>query len=489
MEIKYNGHWLDEEVLGFKVVQVTGREVMGYKITDHEVTGINGSTYLGSAIEPREIEVTFTLSAPTKEAYRIRMNKLNTLLKAREVQLIFSDEPDKYFTASSAEADQSSIRFYCCDPYKYSVAERIFTMNNGVLNITNGGNVPVPVRYEVTHNHDNGYIGVASEYGAMEFGKREEADGETYQQMEHLLSIEDFISAPDDKTSVDGMHPTYGTAGSLGTMSFNGRTYLRINDPGTPKGNAYGGLRTLTLPADSNGVAGAKDWYMYSHLCFYASAMGQTGEISISILTADNKLIAGLNWFKTDMSGNTGNYEFVVYNPSGTDTDLMKGRILKTFSYQTNHLHTDNPWYSDWGHVDLKKEGNKLTFFYWGGYHTYDIPEIANMTAAKVQVACKVWAAQPNKRLHCAGWDVLNFYKSNVSKWRDTPNRYPINSVCTIDGRTGTFMTNGMPKPEDEILGTKWFEVQPGDNEIKMVFSSFSTPAPTVTARIREAWL
>ena len=488
IDVIYNGKYLQYEVQGLKILQVTGREVTGYEIDEKQIGGLDGSTYLSSSIEPRDIKVKFTLAAPTKEAYRIRMNKLNNLLRAREVQLRFSDENDKYFNASSAEASKDEITFHCCDPFKYSVAERLFTMANDTINITNTGSVPVPIRYEITHNHENGYVGIASEHGAMEFGKREEADGATYQQMECLLSMPQFVAAPNDTTGKDAMHPLYGTKGTLTTKSWAGRTYLTLGTVGTLVGAANGGMRTLTIPADSNGQSGCLNWYLYGHLIMWANVMGQTGEMSISVLTADNKLIAGLNWSKTDMSGNTAYYDFVVYNPYGTDNDPMKGKVLKSFAYQTNHLHSENPWYGDWGHVDLKKEGAKITYFYWGQYHTFNVPEIANLQAAKIQVSCKAWRAS-NKTLHIHGFDTLNFYKSNVTKWRDVPNRYWQGSKLEIDGSTGKFLVAGMPKPQDEILGTKWFKAEPGETEVKLYFSSFCTPKPTVVARIREAWL
>lgn len=487
IDVIYNGKYLQYEVQGLKILQVTGREVTGYEIDEKQIGGLDGSTYLSSSIEPRDIKVKFTLAAPTKEAYRIRMNKLNNLLRAREVQLRFSDENDKYFNASSAEASRDEIIFHCCDPFKYSVAERLFTMANDTINITNTGSVPVPIRYEITHNHENGYVGIASEHGAMEFGKREEADGVTYQQMEHLLNISNFVSAPNDTNGHDVMHPNYGCKGTMKTMGYNGRTYLCLDNPGAASGNAYGALRTLAIPADSNGASGALNWYLYGHLCFWASQMGQTGEMTVNVVTADNKLIAGMTWYKTDMSGNTGVYEITVGGQASSAVNA--GHVLRSWTYQTNHLHSDNPWYGDWGHVDLKKEGSKITFFYWGGYFTYNCPEVANLVAAKVQVSCKVWAQQPNKRMYCAGFDTLNFYKCNVNKWRDVPNRYWQGSKLEIDGNTGQFLVAGMPKPQDEILGTKWFKAEPGDTEVKLYFSSFCSPKPTVVARIREAWL
>lgn len=495
--VKYNGTWLDTTVPGFRTLNVSGRELLTKEVREKSIPGIDGNTYLGRDIPSRTITVRYALTAPTALMFRERYNKLMSILNAEQVQVIFNDEPDKYFvgTATGGENPEpgrlsviGEIEIHCSDPFKYSVVEKSIPITGNTLTITNTGSVPVPIRYEITHNHENGYVGIASEHGAMEFGKREEADGVTYQQMEHLLSISDFVSAPNDTTGKDAMHPLYGTKGTLTTKSWAGRTYLTLGTVGTLVGAANGGMRTLTIPADSNGQSGCLNWYLYGHLIMWANVMGQTGEMSISVLTADNKLIAGLNWNKTDMSGNTAHYDFVVYNPSGTDNDAMKGKVLKSFDYQTSHLHSENPWYGDWGHVDLKKEGAKITYFYWGQYHTFNIPEIANLQAAKIQVSCKAWRAS-NKTLYIHGFDTLNFYKCNVNKWRDVPNRYWQGSKLEIDGNTGQFLVAGMPKPQDEILGSKWFKAEPGETEVKLYFSSFCSPKPTVVARIREAWL
>ncbi|WP_276905992.1 distal tail protein Dit, partial [Faecalibaculum rodentium] len=466
--LKYNGVFLDTEIPEFRTLSVSGREVLDKESDLKTIDGIHGATVLSHRIPERKITVRYQLKASTAYAFRNAFNKLNKILGAENARVIFADEPDKYFvgTAHNGETPDpgrldttGEIEILCADPFKYSTTEKTFAMDSaGTIMVENTGSVPVPIRYEITHNHENGYVGIASEHGAMEFGKREEADGVTYQQMEHLLSISDFVSAPNDTTGKDAMHPTYGCKGTMKTMSYNGRIYLCLDNPGTASGLAYGGLRTLTIPADSNGATGAQNWYLYGHLCFWASQMGQTGEMTVNVVTADNKLIAGMTWYKTDMSGNTGAYEITVGNPNGgLAGGVNAGQPKRTWFYQTSHTHSDNPWYGDWGHVDLKKEGSKITFFYWGGYFTYNCPEIANLVAAKVQVSCKVWAQQPNKRMYCAGFDTLDFYKCNVNKWRDVPNRYWQGSKLEIDGNTGQFLVAGMPKPQDEILGTKWF--------------------------------
>ena len=46
-----------------------------------------------------------------------------------------------------------------------------------------------------------------------------------------------------------------------------------------------------------------------------------------------------------------------------------------------------------------------------------------------------------------------------------------------------------MCKPNDEILGTQYFKAKPGTNNVQVVVSEWTKTAPTVLAKIREAWL
>ena len=324
----------------------------------------------------------------------------------------------------------------------------------------------------------------------MEFGKIDEVDGTVYQQNETLATLNDFINAKDDTAGKDAMHPLYGTSGTLATDSWHGKTFLKFGSVGTKKGSANGGMRTFILPADSNGDTGCKNWYSYFHLLFYANVMGQTGEMSISFLTEDNKLIAGCNWYKTDSVGNTASYDFVVYNPDVKSSDAMAGKVLKTWNYTTSHLQSQNPWYWDWGHCDLRKEGSRITFFYYGKYYTYTVPEIENMKCAKVQISIKQWGDRNgNKFMYYAGFDNFYIQKMHVDKWNDVPNRYSKHSVLSIDGETSHFFVNGMQKQSEEILGTQYFKAAPGKTKIKFYVSEWTKTQPTIKVRIREAWL
>ena len=487
--MSYNGVYLENEIDGYRTLSVTGRELMESEVTDQEIDGIDGSYYRYKTTPARTITVKYQLRAKGSREYREAYNKMNKLLSGEQVKVIFNDESDKYFIGtktSNTQVDGGSnnvigeIEIYCSDPRKYSTTEKEFTATDGVLNIVNEGTVPVSIDYDVQTTSETGYIGLVSEEGIMQYGKVEELDGETYKQSEWLASIKDFYNCNDDIGGTDVMHPSYGTNGTLIEHTWFGNKFIGLGSAGTKKGNANGGLRTLVLPADSSGdTSGAKNFYCWFHLCFYAGLMGQTGEMCINFLTEDDKLICGCNWYKTDSVGNTGHYEI-----------LPNRKVLKNWEFTTSHLQAQNPFYYKWGSCDILKEGANIRFFFWARYYNFYIPEIENMKCAKIQIAVKQWGDRGgNKFMSMIGFDVIDFEKMNVEKWKDIPNRYPSGTNITIDGKSSHIYVNGMARPEDEVLGTQYFKAPVGTSEVKVTCSEWTKSQPIVKAKIREAWL
>lgn len=487
--MSYNGIYLENEIDGYRTLSVTGRELMEYEVKDIEVEGVDGSYYRYKTTPTKTITVRYQLLARGSREFREAFNKMNKLLSGEQVKVIFNDETDKYFIGtktSNTQVDGGSnnvigeIEIYCTDPRKYSTTEKEFTATDGVLNIVNEGTVPVSIDYDITTTSETGYIGLVSENGIMQYGKIEELDGESYENSEWLASIEDFYNCKDDIGGTDVMHPTYGANGTLVEHTWFDTKFIGLGSVGEKKGNANGGLRTLVLPADSNGdTSGAQNFYCWFHLCFYAGLMGQTGEMCINFLTEDDKLICGCNWYKTDSVGNTGHYEI-----------WANGKALKNWEFTTSHLQAQNPFYYKWGSCDILKEGANIRFFFWARYYSFYIPEIENMKCAKIQIAVKQWDDRGgNKFMSMIGFDVIDFEKMNVEKWKDIPNRYPNGTKITIDGKSSHVYVNGMSRPEDEVIGTQYFKAPVGESEIKVTCSEWTKSQPTVKAKIREAWL
>lgn len=490
----YNGKWIDNEVPGFKTLNVAGRELMGKDIREQSITGVDGSTYLSRNFPTRKIIVKYSLSAPNAAEFRDRFNKLMSLLEPDQAKIIFADEADKYFIGTaygSGNPDPGrlstvgEIEIHCTDPFKYSSTLKLFESSNEVLKIQNSG-FPCGIEFEATNTQENGFISLVSEDGAIELGCREEKNGETYKQAEVVLSQEDFYTT-ENQVGIDYLHPTYVINGHLGKIEVgtdlpreDGKTspvdWLFLGGYGTGSG-WHGGGKVVSLKADSSGHIGAKNFDVYLYHWFHKANPNNIGEQTVNFLTADNKVILSINIY-SDVSGSF----------SSTIEWWANGIQRQQFKFDArgyDHGHMANAFGSGSnGHNMIRKEGSKVTYYYWGQYYTLIIPEIENMECTKVQVCMKQFAS--------SDYMVRNYIrdfrmtKLDVEGYQDIKNRFPAGSVIRI--KEGKPYVNGMYKPEEEVLGSTYFKARSGETKVLISGSDWST-APKVKAWIRERWL
>lgn len=495
--MSYNGVYLEKVIPGYRTLYVSGRETMTAEINENTTGAADGSRFAYKRYPARTITVGYQLIAESNEAFRNAFNKMSSILDAEQVKVIFNDESDKYFVGTYQGGDSvdpgrnsitSEFEIYCTDPFKYSVNEtEVDVQADGSFAIEYNGTYPsYPVLEATMGNSDNGFVAfVDQDSRILQFGDPDEADEEKYEENEILATLDDFWNIADDH-GVEVAHPTYGTAGRLTSATWFNTKFLAIGASDDSK-SIGGGMRTFTLPADSQGSTdGCENFYCYMHLIQYASLMGQTGEMTLSFLTANNEFICGLNWVKSDASGNSGYYETMVSN--GTPTGYKR---VNKYSYTTSHLRSQNPWYWDWGHCDIKKEGSKLTFYYRGSYPTYTFPHIENMKCAKIQISIKEFKGRHySKALVWQGFNILRFQKMHVEKWRDVPNKFAKKDVLSADTSTGEVTLNGLPKADLGAVGNMWesFSLKPGMNQIKCLASEWAQ-TPTYKLRYREVFI
>lgn len=493
-----NGVYLEEAIIGYRTSSVTGRDELSSDIDEIEIGYTKGARYRKKRDLTRDITVNYALVTDDVTSHTKAINKLKNILHEENMQIIFKDEDTVYYVGnvssistgrldaggSGAIASAGQITIHCSDPYKYSVKEyeAVPTADdNTTFIIDYQGTAETRPVFEVTMKSDNGFIGFMDDDNhILQFGNVDEVDKTPYKQNEMLVHLYSFFDAPNDVNGTDFMHPLHGVRGSLATHTWFGKQFLGFNSPGTLVGTSNGGLRTVELPLDSEGNKGAKNWYAYFHIIFYAGLMGQTGEMCLNFLTEDNKLIAGVCWYKVDSVGNTGRYEL-----------WANGKMLHVYDYTTSHLGHQNPWYWDWGHCDLKKEGSKLTFYYWGGYPSYIVPEVENMECTKLQISIKQYGDRGGPRfMTYAGFDVFQFTKMHVEKWKDVPNKFAVDDTLTVDCQTGDITLKGLPQYGLGALGNDWekFNLKPGVNQIKCVYSEWAKK-PDFKIKYREAFL
>lgn len=460
---------------------------------------LSGSEFNYTRFGTKTIPVPFYTCTGSVEDY----NQLQRILKVKEPkELRFSSLPNLTFQAIPSgdldydkitrNAGKGTINFIIADGLAHSKTAREFEFaknSDGIweTEIVNDGSEDAYVNYEIKLKKESGFVGIVSEYGAMQFGKVDEADGYTARKNVTVLSNQkgDFANWADGTINYENTRKIITTQMSADT-SFGGRLGLlpsSFRTSGTSGALQYGAVKEYTL---TNPIS---QWYIWARAWFETGLMGQTGAWCLSVLDESNHLIAGMAIEKDDTVGNTANIRFLMGDGSGGS------RTVKTIPFTPSYWLPPNPYGSEGraknsNMFDLVKEKDRVQFFWYGGYYPYYDSRLANVKAKKIQFFVGQYAGRnttDRKVTHHYLNDFL-FQELHVDYWKDVPNRYPSGSTIAIDGEKGQIKVNNQIRLDDEILGTTYFKVPPGKTKVRLLVSSFAEVA-SATATIQEVYI
>lgn len=482
-----NGVSLDNTLEGFRTMYVEGRESLENELNELTVEGIDGSALQSHRTISRTLTIAFKVFGDDSTQFEERYRKIAKALNCGMAKWSFNDEPNLYYNgilkkieAPEAHATSQMIttEIYCPDPYKYSSTLKSFTASNGVLTIENDG-FPAEIEYEITHSSENGFIAIASDQGAMEFGNRKEADKAEFTESPEVVNQSDFFtSTTNDSTDQLNGYPLPGKVAEYSLKSDRpcGNSdgpfdWLEMSEAGTGTG-WHGGGKTITIPEAKR----SKNFDCYFFHWFQKAFASELGEQTICWLTADNKLILAIDLY-ADVKNSLGG---VITWSEGPNKNRFRREDFHAGGYAGGNAFGDGCA----GHDMIRKEGEKVTTFYWGSYREHIIPEIKDMVCAKVQICIKKHGTDSQMtRNYIRAFSMSTL---GVKGMKDVKNRYPDDSVVRI--KDGKFYLNGMEKPEEEILGSTYFKAGSGETKVNVAVSDWAT-APTVKAYIRERWL
>ena len=130
--LQINGELIETQIEGYHTLYVQGREALSPEINTYEIGTKNGEIRKNKRYPARTITVGYQLIAESAEAFREAYNKLGGILNVNDAEIIFNDEPDKFFIGTPSEVSEidpglnavkGEFKILCLDPLKYSVAE------------------------------------------------------------------------------------------------------------------------------------------------------------------------------------------------------------------------------------------------------------------------------------------------------------------------------------------------------------------------------
>lgn len=487
LKMKFNGIEIPIKIT--KINRNPGPEVSNNMLT---IGSKNGEDFLYSRYSSKKMQIEYQIENRTaRDLSEFRRNLAKMLHFREPKQVIFSDEPNLYYNAildgepTLEENDMYStgtVTILVPDGLAHSMVEKTFQAElneEGIMEaiIYNDGTEECAVNYTIEHNHENGYIGIASEYGAMQFGKIDEVDSETLQRSEELFRFDgyDAFSAMTNGQGI--LTEDFPKNGTWREDTYNDRdSYLALNNVGSGS-SWHGASKMITLPQDSSGQNTAQNFYCQTRIWFEAGRNTQTGLMEFVVGDEDGNLLASIHVIKTS----TNNAQARV---------IMKiaDEEVERIEFTANG---SSPVALNAGQLYIRKTGGEFEFYYHGK-HTFNRPELASKKAKSVTI----FVGQHGNRTNSVDdlvtrmyFDYLFFRKDNVNYEKDIPNRYPAGTVLYINGSERKIYRDGINCVEDEIVGTRYFKVPPGETVVQFYYSDFCNPPPTIAASITEVFL
>lgn len=464
--------------------------------------GEAGNAFVSSTNEEALIKMSFFIKSNVIEKRRGLAGVLNTKVPRK---LVFGDEPNLFYYAIP-QGDKSfddkktygtgTITFQITDGVAHnnsldSVVAKVDS--NGILamDIDYKGTEKTPLTLTIHNNAETGFLGAIGMHGdentfLTQLGYVDEADGEIREKAQIIIGKDGGVFSNwtdatifyenQEKAIVAKMPVTTAYGGWMGGIPADAKK------SGTKKW--FGTAKELILP---NPIESA---YLWGRAWFETGKMGQTGQWTLAYVDENNLFVAGMAISKGDKNGNSATVYFLINEGAGT-------KIYKSIPLTPSYWLPPNPYGSQARNdnrnmFDLRKEGEKITFFWNGGYHSVNVPFLKGKKVKRVQfytgqyADCTPQQAVPNMGLR----DVL-VADLKSQYWENLPNRFSAGSEVIITKENGMNMIyrDGIQTLEDFITGSNFPYLVPGKNHIEFPYSPFTTVPPTITGTYEKRFV
>lgn len=535
--LKINGAYLENKVTGYRTLYVKGREMLAPDIETYETGVRDGSTLQSKRFPARTITVGYQLIASSAEAFRAAFNALNAALDVEEAELIFADEPDKFFIGTpfgrgdvpaGRNAVTGEFDILCADPFKYSVQEyeATPTLDDGTTFAIqyNGTYRSYPTLVAefadedddttggLTGNGDCGYVAFLSDDAAIiQLGDPDEPDTEDYAKSQTLTKqiFTSYNATVAAKWPINTGRTSSSAVTATGTVvvgkDAENIRMLVANSYGTGT-EWHGPSITRTIPADASGHVGAKNFRLsYKQRMCMGQGKKDTKQrglfqcLLVNVSGSKRTIVAGLSvnknktgkqaLLKLYVNGKTVHTQYIDltyhnkyfgYKKVVTEKIKKKGKVIKKKRIIQPVLSST-----------IRKYGKTVTFNIGGIKKAFKVSAIANTEVHEITFLMGKYASVTPLTYNGLFW--AKFISDSCETFRDIPNKFSAGDVVEADCEDGEIYLNDARAPELGALGNDWesFCLEPGTNQIGVVWSDWvpAGSAPNCKIRYREVFL
>lgn len=479
IKMQVDGQYLETLVSGYRTLTVEGREELDLNVINAEIDTSDGGRYLRRKIKSRVLNVRFAVEDSTPEGFAVKFKALKAeLYKIKESQIIFTDEPNIYFTGTfrkiTAEyightVAQGVIEISCADPFKYSVTKTTITAVNGTITATYNGTYPAhPKLTAQSARHDCGFYGFTKGGLTIRVGNPDEQDQE---------------EVPTD------------TATALVEQNF-GSNYSPYTEWRAGLARLLYGYKT-----DNQGVTSATDYiyalpgYPEEPNYYYGPALGTP------VPASPNFELSFVHWFEP-IGNQGGGFDIYINNSGGGNivgvsiyrnkggriqvSMIARGTVVKQVSFSL----TDNPFKGAWRTQTITKSLDTVTFNVGGVTYSVTDPELASHSYDAANISF-VFYRQPGADTIGANNALKSItLRGFANTWQDVANKIPRYGNVAVDTASGRITLNGAEALGLGVITNDFedFKLEPGENIITCEASDWVDDA-NYAMTYREAYL
>lgn len=493
-----NGQYIENLIPGYRTLTVSGRESIEAELSTLEASCRDGNVYQRRRYLPRTLVVQYQLIAQTAEVFAALHTQLLSILSAEQAQIIFADEPDKYYVGTKTRIEnvppgllavRGEITIYCADPFKYSVEETEVTPVDGEFSVDYTGTYPSRPRFVATMGTEAGYVGYIDGDGhVLQIGDPDEADGYDIAASELLVDVKFSKSG-----SMSGWTANNGVLSDTNSFAMDEEGSFSIGTVGgiqgivpsctqtSPDVRWHGPSLTKTIPANSEGVVGAVNCKMRWRQFFTMTNSKGTDQLGLQQVVMSDAL--GRAVFAVD----------IRKNKQGTNKAKVQfyklGKLMRSAEFPCGFNNTVTGAASPTGgYAGIEKLGGQFRVVFAGKTYYYTDDSLADTAITKATIYCAASGLYPQMN-HVIR--EFQFYFHNTDTYREIKNKLAAGDVIEADCFDGTISVNGAETPALGALGNDWegFVLKPGTNQIRCLASDWVQTAPEFKMYYRKVYL
>lgn len=445
-----------------------------------------------------EIEVEAVLQSTSGASAQSVIRTLKKLLHHDDYkELIFGDEPDKFYYAKvtsifETERKRSYYQYITITfevknglawQTTYNDVEKITKSAKQVdIEIDNDGTATALPIIQVDFTGDNGFLSVVSPKQILEIGSPEAADTISYARSERLFDYRNFKSYDAYKAATKNAAITdvagQKQSGKISTFNMKGNEWLGSVAQANFADTIDGAGLTFDIPANSEGQVGSLYEQLYWMSWFETGLVNQMGVIKVSVSDDKGKFLYGKTIEKTSLK-NIATVKFVMAT-SDTTTQVMQ-----PIDFVPSYKKSENGYLSDNGHDAMYRSDETVTFYHAGGYYPYRSDYIKSRKSKQVHVY--IGSVRGQNKVTNLFVSNLMYQSDKVAKIADVPNRFGKGDTVIIDCEKKQVTVNG--RIDNEIIfGSEFPKLPIGKTITRLLFSSWNSSVPNVSAKFRKRY-